>query len=125
MKYPQLSKLHDHGVAGDKFGKWKKKNNIPRNDPFMLNYSDKLYYIGAIHTNDPKSSTYKMIDKAFKKFDVDFVVIEGVSFELGISPKLTYQNENEVKHTIEMASKYKLPYCGVEPTDKIIYSELP
>ena len=40
--------------------------------------SRQLLYIVADHTIDPKSKTFELINRAFKEYRPDFVIIEGL-----------------------------------------------
>jgi hypothetical protein len=45
-----------------------------------------LIYIGADHTNDPQSATFRLIQAAFRWRRIDLVVVEGVPAHAGKNP---------------------------------------
>ena len=81
-----------------------------------------LYYIGANHTNDIKSKTFKLIKNVIKKNEL--VIIEGVDYDYGLSPDILQGSGEEVKYAATLAIKNKTPFSGVEPSDKQIYTKL-
>ena len=112
-----LSKLRDHGVDNDAFYKWQLSNKLNPKDPIVVKFTDKkkqLIYVAVNHTADPKSLTFKMIDKYIK--NVDLVLIEGVDYALGISPELEYYNEGQ--YIIDKCKERNIGYRGMEGSRK-------
>lgn len=121
---PDLTKIRDHGVSGNRFSKWKKTQKINVNDPFIVRYNnnDKLLsYIGTKHTNDPTSKTFSLIKNNI--VGKDLVIVEGVPFGKGISPVLTFGGGGEMEYAMKLAIKHKISYSGVEPTYKVLYAK--
>ena len=54
--------------------------------------SSQLLYIAADHTIDPESKTFQLINKAFKEYQPDFVIIEGIAENYGESPQKFIKN---------------------------------
>lgn len=124
MIKPDLKLLRDHGVSGNRFHNLKKKYGISYNDPFCMKFENKkkkLYYIASIHTNDPKSRTFRLIKNIINK--VEFVIVEGINFEWGLSPDVG-RRKGEMKYATTLAIDNRIPFSGVEPSDKYIYKRL-
>jgi hypothetical protein len=125
MLNPDISLLRDHGVSGNRFYNLKKRLKIPYNNPFCIKFTEKnknLYYIAAIHSNDINSKTFKLIKNIITKADI--VIIEGVTYERGLSPDVSGRSFSEVQYAGILATKNKIPFSGVEPSDKFLYKQL-
>jgi hypothetical protein len=93
-----------------------------------------LLYIAADHTIDHKSKTFQLIDKAFKEYGPDFVIIEDIEESRGVSPQeITSYIENtclaqsicsEGLYAAHLATKNKLNFIGGEPSEQEIYKML-
>ena len=119
---PSLNLLRDHGVDNDRFNQWKKFNKIPRDKAFCLLFelrNKKLYYIGAKHTTDTGSETFLYIHKIITESKPDIVLLEGIPYSLGISPRLSNM-QGESKFAIDLAIENKIPYIGIEPNENNI-----
>lgn len=117
---PNMNLLNDDGVDGSN-QRWKKQNNI--GTPYYLSFDDghkTLNYIGAQHTTDQKSKTFRLIGKVIKKYNPDLVVIEGIPFDMGFNPDISYF-QGEGHYATKLAKKNKIDYVGVEGNeDKIL-----
>lgn len=107
------------------------------NPPYAASFDtqgSQLLYIAADHTIDPKSKTFQLINQAFKNYQPDFVIIEGLEESRGESPQklITYiQNKclpqascSEGLWAAHLATKNKLKFIGGEPSDQEIYKAL-
>lgn len=120
---PNIDLLKDHGVGGD-YEKWKKKNNIT--SPYCLSFKkdNKIFnYIGALHTNDENSDTFRFIKKIIKRYKPMLIVIEGIPFHKGINPDINYF-QGEGMYSVNLGKKYGAKYIGVEGSEVDIVSEL-
>ncbi len=98
------------------------------------NQGRQLIYIAANHTIDPKSTTVQWIKSEFKKYQPDFVIIEGVEEIGGESPKklINYiENRaiptatcNESLYAAHLAIKNNIKFIGAEPSNEAIYHDL-
>lgn len=96
--------------------------------------SSQLLYIAADHTIDSESKTFQLINRAFKEYQPDFVIIEGIEENYGESPqKFINYIENkclpqltcsEGFYAVHLATKNKLNFIGGEPSDKGVYEAL-
>lgn len=123
---PNLKKLRDHGTDGS-FLKWKKKLGFKISDPFCLQFhnSDKsLFYIGAKHTIDSNSLTYKYIKYVIDNLrEPEIVLLEGIPFEYGLNPDISYF-QGEGLYAAELARKNQIPYAGIEVNEKKILEKM-
>jgi hypothetical protein len=120
---PNMKLLKDHGVDGS-YKKWKEQNSII--SPYCLSFTkdSKIFnYIGAYHTDDENSNTFKLIKKIIKKYKPELIIVEGVRYDMGINPPLTNYH-GEGKYAIDIGKKYGAKYTGVEGLEKDIVSEL-
>lgn len=94
-----------------------------------------LFYLGVRHDNDLKSATNKLVDKLFKDYQFDAVIIEPFSYSVGESPAWFLQESREgmSETTIpggEMAlasiraSEKGIPFFGGEIDQKETYQSL-
>ncbi|AYV77757.1 MAG: hypothetical protein Edafosvirus1_88 [Edafosvirus sp.] len=121
---PDIDLIQDHGTDGS-FMKWKTYNNIQKNDAFILEFdidNKKLYYIGAMHTTDNESKTFQLIKKIID-YNPDIVLIEGIPFDNGISPDISYF-QGEGKFAVELAKARHIPYSGIETNENEILQKL-
>ena len=97
-------------------------------------YDSQILYIAADHTIDQKSETFSLINKAFREYQPDFVIIEGLEENRGESPKkiidyinhtcLPRSNCSEGLWAAHLATTNKLKFIGGEPSDQEIYKAL-
>lgn len=114
MKYePNLAKLNNHGADGS-YAKWKMDNGIIsqycltfKKGNFMLNY------IGARHTTDVNSDTYKLIEQVIKKYKPKIILIEGVPHDRGIDPVLN-NFVGEGSFAVSIGKQYGAVFSGIE-----------
>lgn len=116
-------------------------NNVPTKKPIypIISHHQKeefeLFYLGARHENDLKSTTNKLVDKLFKDYQFDAVIIEPFSYSVGESPAWFLQESREgmTETTIpggEMAlasiraSDKGIPFFGGEINQKETYQAL-
>lgn len=126
MYKPDLSKIRDAGLIGNKFGKWLKQNKIKNRNVFQVDFTDNkkyIHYIGASHY--PNNNLQKLLTNIYSNNLVDITIVEGVSYSSGmnfdrqINTNITKQDE--VDANIFNARKYNIPYVGLEPDDKIMF----
>ena len=97
-------------------------------------HDSQILYIAADHTIDQKSETFNLINKAFREYHPDFVIIEGLEENRGESPKklidyidhtcLPGSTCSEGLWAAHLATKNKLKFIGGEPSDQEIYKAL-
>jgi hypothetical protein len=97
-------------------------------------YDSQILYIAADHTIDQKSETFSLINKAFREYQPDFVIIEGLEENRGESPKklidyidhtcLPGSTCSEGLWAAHLATTNKLKFIGGEPSDQEIYKAL-
>ena len=84
-----------------------------------------LFYIAAFHEKQPSSKTFELITKAFQKHRLDCVIVEGIPFNKGESPKEVIDlvrrtskdnsyEYGEAAFTILKATERKIPFYGAE-----------
>jgi len=129
MFIPNIKLLYDQGQETDKdFNQWKLNNNLTIYQPFCLHFHKKnkiFNYIGARHTINKKSATYKLIRKIIKKYKPELIVIEGIPNKLGLNPNIDdWHWVGESQYAIDMGKKYGCNYVGIEPDEEFIYKKL-
>lgn len=97
-------------------------------------HDSQILYIAADHTIDQKSETFSLINKAFREYHPDFVIIEGLEENRGESPKkiidyidhscLPGSTCSEGLWAAHLATKNKLKFIGGEASDQEIYKAL-
>jgi hypothetical protein len=124
---PNLKLMGDHGSNGS-FEKWKKDNEVPSGNAFCLHFEKgkKIFnYIGARHTVDPKSHTFKLIKKIIDKYKPDLVITEGVHSDEGINFKVDLKSYGgEGSYAIKVSRKYNSDYAGIEGRESKFFAEL-
>ena len=97
-----------------------------------------LVYVGAEHTNDPQSTTFRLIEAVFKSRPVEFVVIEGVQASEGVNPgwnsprgllsaakqAVRQKNDSEPFLAIRLADAAHAKVIGGEPEETEILAAL-
>ena len=114
---PNCRLLNDHGTDGS-FSKWADELKIEKT-PFALRWSKgkkQIIYVAAEHTQDPTSSTYKLISRLVKSYKPQIALIEGVNFFEGISPENIYLS-GERQHVANLVNKF----IGCEPDEEKIF----
>jgi hypothetical protein len=115
--------LNDHGTDGS-YLKWKKENKIT--GPYCLSFriNNKMFnYIGAQHTVDKKSPTFKLIRKVINKFKPMLIVIEGVEYKKGLNPLLkNFQNEGS--YAVSLGKRYGADFIGTEGDEGQLFDKL-
>ncbi|MFN7038057.1 MAG: hypothetical protein ACK4OM_00600 [Alphaproteobacteria bacterium] len=102
--------------------------------PFLLEFSKankKLWYIGAVHSNELNSETFKLIDSFFSKHTPDIVIIEGLEtkeskkihnlIKAKCSNLKSITNQSfceENLYTALKAQEFNIPVIGGEPIDE-------
>lgn len=97
-------------------------------------HDSQILYIAADHTIDQKSETFSLINKAFREYHPDFVIIEGLEENRGESPKkiidyidhscLPGSTCSEGLWAAHLATKNQLKFIGGEASDQEIYKAL-
>lgn len=84
-----------------------------------------LFFIAAFHEKQASSKTFELITNAFQKHRLDCVIVEGIPFNKGESPKEIvdlvrrtskndYYEYGEAAFTILKATERKIPFYGAE-----------
>jgi hypothetical protein len=83
-------------------------------------------YVAAVHSNDPVSRTFALVQRAFGEHKPAFVVLEGFPASMGISPAALVAHSTKVSGTpgdaepylgVRLAQANSVPFVGGEPDD--------
>ena len=99
----------------DDYTKWCKKHHIEINQPFILDFGT-VKFIAVKHTNDEKSSTYKLIKKSISPA---LYILEGFKKKNGLNYKSELDN-TEIKYAYNLINSHKYSYIGVENDEAFI-----
>jgi len=103
-----------------------------REDSYAVLYKAcgrQLIFVAARHSNDPKSSAFRLVRDAFQRGPVKAAVLEGFPAAMGVSPKALVEHSSKVEGTpgdaepylsVRLATKAGVPLVGGEPTDREI-----
>lgn len=89
-----------------------------------------LLYIAANHTSNPKSETYRWIDRAFAQYHPDCVIIEGMAGTEWPKTLMAYINTlppyscPENLYAARCAIKNQVPFMGAEPPEDAVVNAL-
>jgi hypothetical protein len=97
--------------------------------PYFVHFKNgdkNLFYIAAFHEKEASSKTFELINKAFQKYKLSCVLIEGLSFQEGESPRgaVDYARKTskgnlyeggEGTFTLLKATEKGIPFFGAEP----------
>lgn len=106
--------------------------------PFVAKYmrEDKaMVYVAASHSNRITDPTYVLIKKISEELVPAIFLVEGFETDLGESPKsiaVSASNDGkggmykqgEAMYTVQLAHKAKIPFKGLEPSEKSILKAL-
>lgn len=95
----------------------------------------KLFYLGVQHDNDLKSPTNKLVEKLFKNYEFDALIVEPFSYSFGESPEFflkesregiteTMISGGEMALAIIKANEKSIPFFGGEIDQKETYQAL-
>ncbi len=119
---------------------WSEK--LSKEEPFeypfkaiYIHKNKKLIYIASLHTSAVSSPTFKMIEDTFKKNKFDFVILEGINYSLGKSPKklIDWANKQdldgkyigfETAYSIVQANNNGIPFIGGEADETFVHSQV-
>jgi hypothetical protein len=96
--------------------------------PYFVHFKNgdrNLFYIAAFHEKKASSKTFELVTKVFQKYRFDCVIVEGIPFNKGESPKEIvdmvrgtskddYYEYGEAAFTILKATESKIPFYGAE-----------
>jgi len=113
-------------------------NEFPGEEPGLAIYKNgryQLYYLGARHENSLSSSTLKMVEQLFKKYDFNVLMIESIPNSSGESPKWFLAEAKkglksdfilggESAWGVIQADKKGIPFFAGEPDHQDIYTYL-
>lgn len=106
--------------------------------PFLAKYArdeKAIYYLAAQHSNNGSDPTYRMMNEYSKKFPAQLFLIEGFETEKGYSPQEIKEwaisdgvngkfSGGEAAYAVQIALRKKVPFIGLEPSEKEILSAL-
>lgn len=106
--------------------------------PFLAKYArdgKNLFYLAASHSNDATEPTFKMLNASVKKYPSELFLLEGFESERGYSPQEIKEwaiddginghfEGGEVAYAAQLAIKKKIPFKGLEPSEKEIFKAL-
>lgn len=123
---PSIDKLVNE--SNTKLYKWLKKNNIPEQSPYCVQWkNDKkmLNYIGTIHSYNTNNATCNLMKKIIDQYTPEIVIIEGIHEKKGINPEIPKRLINtEMEYLVMLCRKNKINYVGIETADETIYDML-
>jgi len=122
---PNIKLLNDPGTNGS-FDKWKKSEGIKDSESFCLKYcknNKTLYYIGANHTNDEHSDTFRIIKNVIESNKPDIVIVEGIPYNANINDYINGIG-GEVKYAINIAKNIGISQIGIECDNKYIEKQI-
>lgn len=120
---PKIILLNDHGVDGT-YQKWKEENSIV--SPYCLSFKDNtkiLNFIGAKHTIDKTSDTFKLIKKIIKQYKPQLIIVEGVPHSMGMNPVLKHF-QGEGMYAINLGKQYGADFIGIEEEERKLIQKL-
>jgi hypothetical protein len=106
--------------------------------PFVAKYArdgNGLIYFAARHSNNTSEPTFQMLQTALKQYPAEVLLLEGFESERGYSPQEIKEwaiddginghfSGGEVAYAVQLALKKKIPFRGLEPSEKDIFEKL-
>jgi hypothetical protein len=90
-----------------------------------------LYFINARHERGDNTITCKTIRSAFRSYSPEFIIVEGVKTEDGLSPpdpvriaRKDFPQVRDNEYAAYWADKNKTPFIGGEPSSQAIFSAM-
>lgn len=110
----------------------------PSRRPYIAHHKvgrTELFYFAAHHDNDPNSDTIKLVERLFKEFKFEAVIIEPIANSFGVSPDwfvkdsregaaVSFVKGGESAVAAIRADERKLPFFGGEIDHKQLFEEL-